>query len=542
MSTTPNHAPTAPNILHDEERAVYDVAKLNEWRTRQYGILHSLQFSNGVYDPEGLRRFDQTIEETLNDYLRENNIDETSENYDEVRALFRDASVDNITESEWGNSPASRGVDTNDHVTHQERFEERITQRLDLTPDTTGTDDPDTEPAQPETDRDERLHALRSQVDTVRAAWASRTAKRAGKLFGKKKEEHEQFEQSYHGKVNELGRLELQDQLVNDDLSDTEKNAAVISFLFAEQERLRELTTEKLNGTKVGWFVERMNRGTKMQRIGKAALLGFGFGIGGAMIAGVAGAGLTAGIAVATGRFVRGYTAHDKRGMKKLSDSTTEDDVRQIVESNINGQSSTDRFDATHAHLSQVYERDTVDQQKKRRKAFAMGAGSVALGSAVGYTSFFFGSQLSQVFDGPDLQKYHPFGHNDPTAGPKADAMPNTVPESVPGSNLDPIDAGGSGGGSDLAGHGETFVGYHGTRALTPETLEALHGTMDGYTVRPGDSVWSLSQRFLEDRGVPHPTVYELDATKDALLADLRANGLVDAKGWLTPGDVLRTE
>lgn len=83
----------------------------------------------------------------------------------------------------------------------------------------------------------------------------------------------------------------------------------------------------------------------------------------------------------------------------------------------------------------------------------------------------------------------------------------------------------------------QLFDGRLGTRELTPEGREAFAEQLNGYKVKPGDSVWSLSESFLAEQGVENPTVYEIDATKDILLKELRASGDADTQGWLTVGD-----
>lgn len=84
------------------------------------------------------------------------------------------------------------------------------------------------------------------------------------------------------------------------------------------------------------------------------------------------------------------------------------------------------------------------------------------------------------------------------------------------------------------------FNGQYAGRELSPTGQEALEKKLDGYTVKPGDTVWDLSESFLQDQGIKNPTIYEIDATKDAMLKELRATNSVDSRGWLSVGDKIR--
>jgi len=93
---------------------------------------------------------------------------------------------------------------------------------------------------------------------------------------------------------------------------------------------------------------------------------------------------------------------------------------------------------------------------------------------------------------------------------------------------------------TDDTGSGNLFEGHQGTRELTPEGRQALAEQLNGYKVKSGDSVWKLSEKFLHEQGNANPSVYEIDATKDVLLKELRASGNADSRGWLTTGDTIK--
>lgn len=96
---------------------------------------------------------------------------------------------------------------------------------------------------------------------------------------------------------------------------------------------------------------------------------------------------------------------------------------------------------------------------------------------------------------------------------------------------------------ANAASTAELFDGDGATNILTNRGLESALSFLDNYTVQSGDTVWSLSEKFLNDQGNMHPSVYEIDATKDALLPKLQQLGFADkATGWLAKGDIIRTK
>lgn len=121
------------------------------------------------------------------------------------------------------------------------------------------------------------------------------------------------------------------------------------------------------------------------------------------------------------------------------------------------------------------------------------------------------------------------------------------------GSGSNPVDKMGSG---DVNPHNQYSFGHHdGAPAPTPTTpvelvprdmggatefsgagLEHFNQWANGHTVQPGESVWKLSQNYLQANGVRNPSVYQIDAVKDKVLAEFSAKGLVDSRGWLTAG------
>lgn len=121
--STPEHAPTrAP--LSDSERAVYSLATVEQWRTKQQGILQGLReaASPDIADTTYVDTFNDSVDDSLDEFLREQGVDATSANYAEIRHLFRNASIDTIHDSEWYASPASRGVDAEDNLSERDKL------------------------------------------------------------------------------------------------------------------------------------------------------------------------------------------------------------------------------------------------------------------------------------------------------------------------------------------------------------------------------------------------------------------------------------
>ena len=116
-----------------------------------------------------------------------------------------------------------------------------------------------------------------------------------------------------------------------------------------------------------------------------------------------------------------------------------------------------------------------------------------------------------------------------------AEARENAVPKS---DTPDVAESLREGLGGDVSGAPATgpFSGELGTTTLTPSGLEALTQSLEGYTVKSGDSVWNLAEQHLRAQGVANPSVYQIDAAKDAILPVLQAHGAADANGWLTAG------
>ncbi|HEY0965608.1 MAG TPA: hypothetical protein VGE13_03960 [Candidatus Saccharimonadales bacterium] len=400
MQSNPNHAPNTTVELSPEERSVFSLAKINEWRAQEYAALANLYDSstasasfahldrNNV--PEYVRQFNESVDGLLDAFLVENGIDTSSPNYAEVRQLFYEARIgtgdgDGISGVEWDIAPASRGGDPGDTKSQSDIFRERIEQRIGV--DTNTPSDPDMDPRGELNDdilAEAYLENTRFDVGKTREAWATASAKRQGRAFSMKKDKNrDTLKDKYHKSVQKLGIMELEDQISDND-SDAEKNAKVIAWLFDEQAKLRELTTEKLQGTKVGRFVNFMNKGSRKARFMKAVGLGVVAGVGGSLLAGAAGAAAIAVGAAGASRFVRGYVRGDgHRGMMTAQEEFGDNPVEL---ENVQPHDTTEHlFDAAAEQYNEAFENDTKLEQKKRKKALIAGVGAVALGTGIGW-------------------------------------------------------------------------------------------------------------------------------------------------------------
>lgn len=393
--TTPEHSstPTTPEYS-TEERNVLSMKQLEDWRKFQEADLDDRRGRSGYIpslggkvaideEPPYVTEFKAGVDTSLDSYLDSLHLPVDSPNRDVIKGLFRDASIDKISVDDWRGSPASRGGDPADTKSPRTVFSEKINEYLGV-----GVDgDDETSPADDETEgpeaREERLAEARAAVAEAREKWASISSKRQARVFRRNAKDQATAYHDYMTKVNELGRLELEDIISDDTVDETKKNAEVISYLFDEQAKLRELTTEKLKGTKVSKFIAWMNKGGLVKRILKGGSIGLAAGLVGAFAGGLVGAGVVTAGAVGAARFVRGYTLgdKDKRGMAAADESMKDDVATRLADTDIDG----DTFDKASLHFDAAFENDTRKEQNKRRKAAAAGLGMVAVGSLAGY-------------------------------------------------------------------------------------------------------------------------------------------------------------
>jgi hypothetical protein len=294
----------------------------------------------------------------------------------------------------------------------------------------------------PVPEADPQQEALRHELNDLRGTFASLSAKRQGRLLGGNNEAYQEAHTAYNEKVVALGRMKLEAELADGSLSDDEKNALVISYLFAEQATLREQTKDKLANSKVGKFVNWMTSGTKAQRFWK----GVGLGAGAALVGGVAG-GVVAGVAttaalagvVAAGttaamRFAKGYAKADAKAGRGLGELTDAHAVQ--AKKDIQFSSESDRFVAATKSFNLALERDTKTERGKRWKSVSKGLAAVAIGGAVGTAVFIAADALPDFAPGDWLHRQDPltqgtdvFADSEVPEGPEIADEPPTETE-----------------------------------------------------------------------------------------------------------------
>ncbi len=349
--------------------------------------------------------FDQMIK----DYLANGGIEETQDEFNEYYTFLRDRSIDKIADAKW-NREHSEDDGTVKPAGRTEAFA-ALTEKY-LTPTT-----PDPEPgptpdeideayrmhddfeaarrAEAEKPTDEQIddayeiHAERETLSGLRDELAAMTAKRQGKLFNIFNKKYNALKQRYNDQLIKVGKLEYDEFLANDEKTADEKTNQVVSYLINEQAQLREQTKENLKGTRVGKFVEFMNRGGIVVRVVKGVALGAvvagTVATGGALLVGIgfaAGATATAGTAATlASRFARGFATRDAREGRGMADAASAIDAN-AMQTELRG--SADHFAEGVARIDETFEADSKLENKKRRRSARFGAIAIAVGGLVG--------------------------------------------------------------------------------------------------------------------------------------------------------------
>lgn len=549
------------NYSCDSEKPLLGLDSLERWRELEEKRRNALFRGDNSELSKLHTDFNTSIESSLDAFLYERGLTLHFSNYDEIRKLYRNASIDKISDTEWYTSPSSRGeifYNRGANVPTRNLFAQQV---IDMQANDTHQDTQEEALAM-----NERFDNLKTELPEAREKLAKFAAKRQGRLFGDGGEAYTEAKQEYDAKVLELGKIQFSDsRQMFEQMSDEEKthfSVNVTKYIVDEQQKLREVTNKNLKGTKVGKFVEWMQSGSKKQRVVKGLAIGAAgavVGAGASFI--IAGAGLAAGagaIAVGTtrlGSFARGYATRDKRGMGDLQDQHKNELQDHLKNENHN------LFDTTHQRTETWYEIDSREQQKRRRHAVGKALAIMGVGAVVGEGVHL----LAEHVD------FHNLFHHNPNHTPSAQDLQNTVDKgtgprtgsiNIPGAKpntdiplpshspsgpgVDSIGTGKDISGyvpADSTGHSalDYFSGHNGTAEFSTGGAHNFEHWMNGskgtgYTVKPGDTVWGLSQKYLESHGVKHPTVFQTDAVKDQMLKTFQSKGYVDHRGWLTAG------
>lgn len=489
-------------------------------------------------------------------YLASAGIDETHPEYPHYVGILNDFSIEtaNPLGDRWNIQ------DPNTHKTMRDEYTERYEQvfgNQNTLPTT-----PDEQLTIQTVERDPALVLAEEKLNGLRDNLAIQSAKRQGKFFGRGKK-YEEAKAAYDEQALKVAKFKM-GEIGADNMNDAEKNVAAIAIYFDEQNEMRRAAKDRFDKTKASTFVNWMTSGNRWTRIGKGVALGAAGTIVGAgagmLIGAAAGVGLAAGAAVAAKSvvsFARGYANNEKKdtgiapGIGELSDEHKEKAKLQVERSVLMG---TDREVATKRYFGHRLEEDILDQQEKRRRSGRAGLLGVAAGIVLGGT---LSHVAGELIHGPADWKLGEWSNrsiNTPThaitvppqegsfnAGSPLDHQP--VPPAPLKSSDTPgmaeairnaLDGGGgSHGVADTAGD---FTGSLGTTELTSTGLDHFNQFIDGHVVQPGESIWQLSQQYLEQNGVKNPSTYQIDAVKDRVLEELQQRGVVGANGWLTAG------
>ncbi len=351
----------AIEALRDQQRTVY--AEANE--------------ANREYSPAVIEFYaTRAVNATVVDYLRTNGVDEKNPQYQQLKDGLINLSVLGVPDFDWA---ATLDKDDTTKTGYSGRDKARA-----LFEQVSG----ESYYAVHENNQDldqEVLDDWRNELNELRETLATLSAKRQGRVMGDGGQKYAEAKKAYDDQMIALAKLENESVINSTELSDNDKKVKVTEYLFDEQAKLRESTIEKLKGTKVGKFVEWMNRGKIATRVAKGLLVGFGAGLVGAgvgALAGIAGvAALGSGVAaagVATARFARGFAGKDARANRGIA--ALDQDVHKP---DYNASSSTDYIDTAHQHFDNLFEQDTKLEQKKRRSSVKWGIGAIAMGAVL---------------------------------------------------------------------------------------------------------------------------------------------------------------
>ena len=558
-STPETATPTPPQSeLSDSERSVMSIDTAEQWRDAQKDELNNLRSQGDVFGGDYIDTFNANIDDRLDAYLQAKGLEPGSAHYNEARQSLRNASIDRVSDDEWYTRPSSRGdmVDLENDHSGRDVFARRVDEYI-ATHSTVAT---------AEREDESTLAEWRGELASLRDELATLMAKRHGRIAGKGGEEYEAARARYNDQLIALGKLEKEAYLNDPTKSDEDKRLEVTKYLFDEQAKLHQATTEKLANTPTGKFIGWMTKGKVATRIAKGLALGVGVGIAGAAVGAVAGvagaAAIGAGVVTAATtatRYARGFAMHfGKEGRSmRTADADQLAGAAQAAEGD-----SGEFIEKINAYKDDITERELKRGQRKTRMAVGAGVLSIVAGAGLATAahaaidSGFFNGDGNRFIGGgaetdggerpvvPEANTQTPEDARAQAEADKAAAEAEARKNAIPGSDTPAVadaihDALGGGPSGDAAG---AFAGEFGATTLTPGGLEGFSSWMEGYTVKSGDSIWSLSEQYLHSQGVTNPSVYQIDAAKDAMLAKLQAHGLADANGWLQAGQRISLE
>lgn len=232
-------------------------------------------------------------------------------------------------------------------------------------------------------EKSKSVEQLEAELAKDRELLARLGAKRGNRLFSRNNSLNTQVYETHHGAYNEkviqLGKLKLAEEL--EGLSPEEKNKKAIEYLFTQQRSLREQTIDNMQNTPMGKVVGWMNKGGRLKKFMKYALVG-GVAAGVGVATGGLGAGAVAvGAVGAVGRFGRGFIQGEGKNGRTLKDL---DDNHLNELATEYGDNHEALIEAGADAFQNAFDKDIKGRQKDVRKSVGRGALYAGLGMGIG--------------------------------------------------------------------------------------------------------------------------------------------------------------
>lgn len=334
------------------------------------------------------------------------------------------------------------------------------------------------------------LEQLKGMRENAREDWATFSAKQQGRVFNyKKMHGYNAAKQTYEAISLEIAKRELADVVADEEMSRDAKIQAIDTHYVEEQNALRTLTKEKLEGTHVGRLVKWLNKGGKVTRLAKGVGVGVAAGSVGALAGGIVGAAAAGTAVVGATRLFRGYAAgeRNKRGMSQVDTLTLEIDANTI-----DSEPTADEnlvLDQRSQLWNERFKHDTKHEQRKRRRSVRRGIGMVAAGSVIGAAGMYALDNMN------DMDLYDKWSIGDRFQGIK-DKTKDIF--SISGDDAGETPSGDSGNGA-----ADTKSPESGADGAATGASEAMQKMLDKtFTVGAGDGYTHVIADFAKEAGV----------------------------------------
>lgn len=490
----PNFPPNGPEQHTADPYEFFTVDNIQQLRDTQKQARREEMASVDPFNPterkdaeiRAAARYEQIRQEYMDgfDYTRQLlGLDPSDPAYDEYETILDHlghVSIDQMNDDEWeygqvdkdGNRATSSGKEMVDEM-HTDQLNQRKADEAARATTTaanpllhTPNNDPTviSEQMREELDRKlEKGEELMTALHGARDKLAELALKRQSKLVGSEaSDEYKEAHEAYRDAMVEYGKF--REEIKGEQRTDEEKNQTVIAYLLEEGSRLRDLTNEKWQNTKVGKVCKFLASGSMAERIVKGAGLGIVVAGGAAVLtaatAGTGALGAAAGggatLATVASRIMRGYGAIRGRqgGMASELSPAEVNELVQLVATSVNGMDIGGHF------MGEKYE-DTVDnERRKNKKAALMSLGAVALGAGVTQAVHTVGEYIFDAYTDKDvLQSRNPGQAPGGTGLPEGTAPGGGEKGSVPPPSVE--------GGSNASGNAIDHITAEQYKAMT---------------------------------------------------------------------------